>query len=77
MEFFQQSKSNKILNAEEEDLVDKDKDIFDPVLSFDSLDLYNDVMQNCRDLVDHYPVWESNLTKFVVPQVYHFLDLVV
>ena len=67
MEFWEHSKSKKKLNAEEEDLVDKDKDIFDLVLSFCCLYLYKDVMHNSRDLVNHYHVWESNLAKFVVP----------
>jgi hypothetical protein len=44
MEFWKQSRSKKNLNAKEEDLVDKDKDIFDTVPSFDSLGLYKDVM---------------------------------
>jgi hypothetical protein len=77
MEFFQHSKSKKNLNVEEEDLVDKDKDIFDLVLSFDSLELYKDAMQNSRDLVDHYHAWECNLAKFVVPQVYDFPEFMV
>jgi hypothetical protein len=37
MEFLQHRKSNKNLNFEEEDLVDKDKDIFDLVMYFYSL----------------------------------------
>ena len=44
MEYFQQNKSKKKLNVEEEDLMDKDKDIFDLVMSFDSLELYKDAM---------------------------------
>jgi len=72
MEFCHQSKSKKNLNVEEEDLVDKEKDIFDQLPFFYSLELYKDVMKNYRDMVDHYHPWESNLEKFVVPQVYDF-----
>ena len=28
-------------------------------------------------MVDHYYAWESDLAKFLVPQVYHFLEFVV
>jgi len=54
MEFCQATKTKKKLNFEEDDLVDKGKDIFDPVLSFDPFELYQKAMQNSKDLVDHY-----------------------
>jgi hypothetical protein len=57
--------------------VDKDKYIFDLVLSFDSLESYKDAMRNSTNMVDHYHAWESNLEKFVVPRVYDFPKFVV
>jgi hypothetical protein len=53
-----------MVTVEEEDLVDRDKDIFDPVLSFDLFEIHQLALQNFRDLVDHYHVWESDLAKF-------------
>jgi hypothetical protein len=35
------------------------------------------VKQGFQDLVEHYYVLESYVTKFVVPKVYHFLEFVV
>jgi hypothetical protein len=34
------------------------------------------VNHNFRDLVDHYHAWESDLAKFLVPQVYDFPEFV-
>ena len=39
MESSELVEARKTKNVEEEDLVDKDKDIFDPVLSFNSSEL--------------------------------------
>jgi hypothetical protein len=67
--------TKKNMNIVEEDLVDKDKDIFYHVLSFDPSELYQQENQGFRDLIDHYYAWESDLAKFLVPQVYHFQNL--
>jgi hypothetical protein len=77
MESSKLAKAKKPLSVEEEDLVDRDKDIFDPILSFDSFELHQKAIQNFRDLVDHYHAWESNLAKFLVPQVYEFPEFMV
>jgi hypothetical protein len=77
MQTSQPTKSKKNVNPVEEDLVDKDKDVFDHVLSFDPSVLYQQENQGFQDLVDHYYAWESDLAKFIVPQVYHFPEFVV
>jgi hypothetical protein len=70
------TKVKENVNILEEDLVEKDKDIFYHVLSFDSFELHQQVNHNFRDLVDDYHTWESDLGKFLVPQVYDFSDFV-
>jgi hypothetical protein len=77
MESYQPAKAKKTLINEEEDLVDKDKDIFYLILSFDAFELYQQANQNFRDLFYHYHVWESDLVKFLVSQVYGFPGFVV
>jgi hypothetical protein len=77
MESSKSTKAKKPLIVEEEDLVDRDKDVFDPILSFDSFEIHQLAIQNFRDLVDHYHAWESDLEKFLVPQVYEFPEFVV
>jgi hypothetical protein len=77
MESSKSLKTRITLTVEEEDLADKDKDIVDLVLSFDLFKLHQLSMQNFRDLVDHYHAWESDLAKFIVPQVYEFPEFVV
>jgi hypothetical protein len=77
MQTSQSTESKKIPNPVEEDLVDRDKDVFDPVLSFDTSVLYQQEKQGFQDLVDHYYAWESDLAKFIVPQVYHFPEFIV
>jgi hypothetical protein len=57
-------KLKKLLIVEEEYLVDRDKYIFDPILSFDLFEIHQLALQNFRDLVDHYHAWESDLEKF-------------
>jgi hypothetical protein len=54
MESSKSTKPKKPLTVEEEDLVDGDKDIFDPILSFDLFEIHQLALQNFRDLVDHY-----------------------
>jgi hypothetical protein len=56
MESSQPAKAKKTLVTEEEDLVDRDKDIFDPILSFDAFELHQQANHNFRDLVDHYHI---------------------
>jgi hypothetical protein len=50
----QSTKFKENVNIVEEDLVEKDKDIFYLVLSFDSFELHQQENHNFRDLVDHY-----------------------
>lgn len=38
---------------------------------------YQQTNQGFQDLVNHYYACEFDLTKFIVPQVYHFLEFVV
>jgi hypothetical protein len=54
MESSKSTKPKKPLTVEEEYLVDRDKYIFDPVLSFDLLEIHQLALQNFRDLVHHY-----------------------
>jgi hypothetical protein len=51
METSKPNKDKKLLVVEEEDLVDRDKDVFDPILSFDSFEIHRLEIQNFRDLV--------------------------
>jgi hypothetical protein len=57
---------------EEENLVDREKVSFDPILSFDLFEIHQFAMQNIRYLVNYYHVWEYGLDSFIVPQVYEF-----
>jgi hypothetical protein len=77
MESSKSNKAKKPLVVEEEDLVDRDNDVFDPILSFDSFEIHQLTIQNFMDLVDHYHTWEFDLEKFLVPQVYEFPEFVV
>jgi len=77
MESSKPTKAKKTSTFEEENLVDRDKDIFDLVLLFDSFELYQQATQKFRDLVDHYHAWESNLEKILLPQVYDFYEFMV
>jgi hypothetical protein len=77
MESSKSTKDKKLLTIKEEYLVDRDKYIFDQVLSFDSFEIPQLAIQNFRDLVDHYHSWDSDLEKFLVPQVYEFPNFVV
>jgi hypothetical protein len=45
-------------------MVDRDKDMFETVLSFDLFELHQIAMQHFRDLIDFYHAWESDLVKF-------------
>jgi len=77
MESSKSIKSRKPLTIEEEVLVERDKDVFYSVLSFHSFEIHQLAMQNFRDSVNHYHVWESDLVKCIVPQVYEFPKFVV
>jgi hypothetical protein len=69
------SNSTKIripLTVEEQYLADRDKYIFDLLLSFDLFELHQLAMQHSRYLVDFYHAWEYDLAKFIVPQTYNF-----
>jgi hypothetical protein len=77
MQSSQISETSKSTNVVEEDLVDKDKDIFDPVLSFDSSELYQQIKEDFSNMVDHYYAWGSDLAKFMIPQVYQFPEFVI
>jgi hypothetical protein len=72
----QLSKNKSLINIEDKGLLDSYKDTFDPKLSFDLLDLHTTSLQNFSNFIDHYHVWESNLAKFVIPQVYNFPEFV-
>jgi hypothetical protein len=73
-----QSIKTKIpLTVEEEDLADRDKYIFDHVLSFEFFKLHRLAMQNFRDSINYYHAWKSDMAKFIVPQVYEFPEFVV
>jgi hypothetical protein len=65
MESSESSKIKRTLNVEEKDLVNRDKDIFDPVLSFDMFELFKLVMHHFIDCIEFYHAWASNLSKFV------------
>jgi hypothetical protein len=73
------SKSGKIkipLTDEEQYLVDRDKYIYDLVLSFDLFEFHQLAMQHFRGLVDFYHAWESNLSKFIIPHTNNFLEFI-
>jgi hypothetical protein len=77
MESSKSSKFKENMNIVEEDLVDKDKDIFDHAISFELFEFQKQTNQSYRDKVVHYNTWESDLAKFLVPQIYHFQKFVV
>jgi hypothetical protein len=72
----QSSKNKSLISVEEKGFLDNYKYTFDPRLSFDLLELHTTYLQNFSNFVDHYHVWESNLAKFVVPQVYNFPEFI-
>ena len=59
-------------------LVDQHQEVFDPILSCSNLsDLPIHFFSNPEDLMVWFRVWESSLPLCIVPQVFHFPELVV
>lgn len=59
-------------------LVDQQWEVSNPILSYTNLqDLPIHFFSNPEDFMVRFHVWESNLPLCIVPQVFHFLELVV
>jgi len=58
-------------------LEDREKEIFDPALSFPNLNqLIQRTQANAYNGWNYLNLWESNLVRSIVPQTYHFKKLV-
>ena len=69
---------HKVNDPEQSLLVDQHWEVFDPILSCSNLqDLPMHFFSNPEELMIHFHVWESGLPLCIVPQVFHFPELVV
>jgi hypothetical protein len=69
-------KSNRTMSVEEQDLDDRDEEVFDTALYFDLFEIHQLATEHFRDLHDFYHAWEYDLAKFIVPQTYNFPEFV-
>jgi hypothetical protein len=65
------------MNVSYDHLEDKERDVFDPALSFHNLhQLIKRTHVDANNGRNYLNSWESNLDRSVVPQTYHFIELV-
>jgi len=76
MESSKSSKIKRLLTIKDQYLVDRDKYIFDYVLSFNLFELHQLAIQHFRGLIDFYHAWESNLMNSSVSETYNFPEFV-
>jgi hypothetical protein len=61
-------KSNRTPFVQEQDLGDRDGEVFNTTLSFDLFEIHQLTVEHFRDLHDFCHAWESDLAKFIVPR---------
>jgi hypothetical protein len=69
---------HRVNDPEQSLLIDQQWEVSDPILSF--LNLHNlpvFVLRNPEELIVRFYVWESSFSLCIVPQVFHFSELVV
>lgn len=71
------SLSYKFIDLEQQNITNKEGDIFDPILSYNHMyQLKNDTFKFFKEGHDQLNLWESNLSPIVFPKVFHFSEMV-
>ena len=69
---------HKVNDPKQNPLVDQHWEVSDPNFSCYNLqDLPIHFFSNPKEIMIHFHVWESGLPLCIVPQVFHFLELVI
>ena len=69
---------HRVNDPEKTLLVDQQWEVSDPILSYTNLqDLPVFSLRNPKELMVWFRVWESGLPLCIVPQVFHFPELVI